>query len=156
MPSSYSNNSGACECGQVVFDLAGRKSGDILSCSWCGRKFRFLGADRIAPLTPEEAKLAEAAAKNTRTARGQKPPGTAVSVWPMIGFIVAFNALAFIALAVLLPKGEDSLRHTLWDSDFTVQGRAVWPDLVALAVGHMLGFCGWAAYIYRVHKKAKT
>ena len=33
----------ACECGQVLFDIVERKSGDDLTCPWCNREYRYLG-----------------------------------------------------------------------------------------------------------------
>jgi hypothetical protein len=149
--------SGACECGQVVFDLTGRKTGEILNCNWCGRKFRYMGNERLTALTPEEARLAEAGVKQGRAARsGQKRTGPPGGIWPMIGFIVVSNALAFGAFALLLPKGDDGLRHTIWESDFTVPGRALWPDLCALAAGHVFGFCCWAVFVFWLHKRARA
>ena len=138
--------SGACECGQVVFDLTARRSGEVLNCSWCSRAYRYMGGERIAPLSSEEAKLAEAAAKQVRGRTGQRRSGPPGGILPMIGFIVAGNALAFVALAVLLPRGPE-LRHTLWESDFTIQSKAVWPDLCALGAGRLDYSGAWRSYL---------
>lgn len=175
MPATTSN-SGACFCGQVVFDLADRQTGDILRCSCCGRKFRFLGGEEIELLTAEETKRtvprpqpkaqAQVQAPSSQTARlrdpresqkrAEKPEGPPGGLVPMIGFIVAFNALAFIAFGFLLSKEDDGLRHAIWDHDFTISAQALWPDLTALALGHLFGFAAWAAYVYRLHKKQKA
>src|SRR5687767_13855203 len=40
----------ACSCGQVLFDTGGRKEGDVLTCPWCEKKYRYLGDEKIAPL----------------------------------------------------------------------------------------------------------
>jgi hypothetical protein len=88
----------------------------------------------------------------TRVRTPAGPPG---GVLPMIGFIVAFNALAFVALAVLMPKAEDGLRHAIWDPETTIQARAWWPDVAALLAGHVMGFIAWAVYVYRLHKRER-
>ena len=168
-------NSGACFCGQVVFDLADRMNGDILRCSCCGRKFRFLGGEQIELLTAEDSKRTvprpqpqaqtqpAQSAQSAQSARlresretqkkAEGPPG---GLLPMVAFIVAFNALAFITFGILLSKEDDGLRHAIWDHDFTVSAQALWPDLTALALGHLFGFAGWAAYVYRLHKRQKA
>ena len=151
---------GTCSCGQVVFDLTDRKTGEILRCSWCGQKFRFLGGDQMSPLTSEDAKPSVAPVQSTAPARPRvlpkKADGPPGGVMPMIGFIIAFNVLAFIAFWILLPTESDGVKHAIWDHDFTVSTKALWPDLTALGLGHLLGFTGWAMYVYRLHKRQKT
>ena len=154
--SATNPKSGACNCGQVVFDLTERKSGEILHCSWCGKKYRFLGGDRIAPLSAEESRLAAGGAKSIRPRAAKRPDGPPGGVLPMIGFIVAVNALAFLTLWLTFPKEEvDGLRHAFWDHDLTIPGTALWPDLLALLLGHALGFAGWAWFVYHAHKREK-
>lgn len=148
--------SAPCPCGQVVFDLSERKRGDVLTCSWCSKAFRYSGGEQIVAISAEEAKrgaVSGAAAKpRPRARKAEGPPG---GVLPMIGFIVAFNALAFVAVSLLLPKGDDDLRHAVWDSEFTVSAKALWPDLCALGLGHILGFSAWALYVYRLHRRER-
>jgi hypothetical protein len=148
--------SAACPCGQVVFDLSERKRGEVLNCSWCGKKFRYAGGEQIVSISAEEAKrigVAGPAVKvRPRAKKADGPPG---GVLPMIGFIVAFNALAFVAVWILLPKGDDELRHAIWDPEFTVSAKALWPDLCALGLGHIMGFAAWALYVYRLHRRER-
>ena len=39
----------ACGCGQVLFDLSGRMAGAILSCPWCGRRYRMNEDGALSP-----------------------------------------------------------------------------------------------------------
>ena len=55
-------HSGKCSCGQVVFDLSTRRVGDLLDCSWCGRRYRFIGSDsmqRVSDTEKFDAKVPE-------------------------------------------------------------------------------------------------
>jgi hypothetical protein len=49
--------SSACKCGQVTFDLSGRKIGDVLTCPWCKKSYHYAGENHIvsAPdIVPDE------------------------------------------------------------------------------------------------------
>ena len=37
----------ACACGQVLFDIGGKKPGDGLICPWCERKYRYAGDGKV-------------------------------------------------------------------------------------------------------------
>ena len=52
------HESASCSCGQVVFDITGRKEGETLSCPWCSKKYRYLGSNTIAPFEEAEEKEA--------------------------------------------------------------------------------------------------
>ncbi len=156
MPAS-SPSTAACPCGQVVFDLSERKCGEVLNCSWCGKNFRFVGGDQILPFSNDIAKRVATAPgqpirPKMRVKKDEGPPG---GVMPMIGFIVAFNALAFVLIGLLLPKDDDGIRHAIWDNTFTVSGKVLWPDLCALGLGHVLGFGAWAMFVYRLHRRER-
>ena len=78
MPGSTSE-SPSCACGQVVFDVAGRKAGEMLSCPWCSKKYRYLGGNTIVPAAEAEEKeegqdkgVAEAEAPETGAAPGER------------------------------------------------------------------------------------
>jgi len=47
---SSSAQTATCACGQVLFDVADRKTGDIIKCPWCSEEYRFLGGQKIEPL----------------------------------------------------------------------------------------------------------
>jgi hypothetical protein len=154
--SATTPTSAPCPCGQVVFDLSGRKRGALLNCSWCGKNFRYVGGEQIVAISADEAKRLSAPGQamkvRPRPKKADGPPG---GILPMIGCIVVFNALAFVAFSVLLPKGDDELRHAIWDPEFIVSARALWPDLCALGLGHIMGFSAWALYVYRIHRRER-
>jgi hypothetical protein len=52
--SGSTHESASCSCGQVVFDVTGRNIGEILSCPWCRKEYRYLGSNTIAPFAGEE------------------------------------------------------------------------------------------------------
>lgn len=73
---------------------------------------------------------------------------------PMIAFIVGSNVLAIVGIHLLLPKNENGDgRHLVWDESFTVPPRAMWPEIVALLLGMVIGFAAWAWFAYRIHKR---
>lgn len=74
-------------------------------------------------------------------------------VMPMLIFIIAFNAACFIALALLFPN-KDGFIQTPWGSKFA-KPSIPWPEMLTLLMGHLLGFCGWALYVHRLHVKQK-
>lgn len=198
----------ACACGQVLFEVADRKVGDMLSCPWCQREYRFLGENRIEPYDPKKkpaveptgakpdspGKSPDAAAQpkaegaaglavvripaapqstgrkatenlshvsaglndSRRAAPAGKPsrpkevPG---GLFTMIGFIVVFNAAALIALSFVLPRLPDGTRESFWGS--AIPKTAVWPEILALVIGHIAGFIAWSCYVYRLWKLKK-
>jgi len=71
--SGSTDESPSCSCGQVVFDVAGRKAGEILSCPWCERQYRYLGSSMIAPF--EEAEEETGAAQSKDMAEAEDPAG---------------------------------------------------------------------------------
>jgi len=52
----------ACECGQVVFDTSRAKPGEILTCPWCWKHYRYENGS-ITLANEDETKRAEAEAK---------------------------------------------------------------------------------------------
>jgi hypothetical protein len=77
-----------------------------------------------------------------RAHKGDIPGGVGV----MVGFIVVFNASAFLLLMVVLPKAVDGTRTTPWHS--VIPKSAIWPEIAALLVGHLVGFLAWSTYLY--------
>ncbi|MCY3023610.1 MAG: hypothetical protein NTW87_31915 [Planctomycetota bacterium] len=71
MPSSP-HESAACTCGQVVFDVSGRKVGAILSCPWCKKEYRYLGGEVIRVLEPGEKEAEAEERRKEREARREK------------------------------------------------------------------------------------
>jgi hypothetical protein len=72
-----SSESLSCECGQVLFDVAGREPGETLTCPWCNKEYRYLGGRRVEPVSKgksarlkqspdDEAKLKAAKPKSVR------------------------------------------------------------------------------------------
>lgn len=157
--------SGACVCGQVVFDLSGRDVGSELTCCWCGKKYWFLGDDKIGPVIPGQAPpkpppapptalKAKALGARSMARQSRAPHGPPGGLMPMIGFIVGSNVLAIVAVSFLLEKStKDDTRHFIWDESIIVQPRAIWPEIVALLLGMVVGFGAWALFAYRVHKR---
>lgn len=88
--------------------------------------------------------------KAVRPRRNEIPGG----IMPMVIFIVIFNAVAFIGLAVLFPTKE-GITHTPWGSSFA-KPRIPWLEMLALVVGHAMGFSAWAVYVHRLHTKQKA
>lgn len=74
-------------------------------------------------------------------------------VMPMLIFIIAFNAACFIALLVLFPS-KNGFIQTPWGSKFA-KPSVPWPEMLTLLLGHVLGFCGWAVYVHRLHVKQR-
>ena len=192
----------ACSCGQVLFDTGGRKEGDVLTCPWCEKKYRYLGDEKIAPIEEkaepieevsdelevvegsEEVIVARIPAKpNTVTKKpkkrdkpdrpltGTKPlspvgdegaprapsvrtkqpkeiPG---GVGVMIVFIIAFNAIAFIGMSFVIVTQPDKSRLAIWGQSYS--SKAIWPELAALLIGHIVGFIAWSCYVYTLHGK---
>ena len=85
--------------------------------------------DKIEPPSPSP--------KGSRRLNSRKEdvPG---GIPTMIGFIVGFNGLAFVALAFI--------RTTEWGS--FMPKSATWPLIAALIVGHIVGFFAWSAFVY--------
>ena len=106
---------------------------------------RLAGTARQDPMTVEGRHSVR------KSRKGEIPGGVGV----MVGFIVAFNALAFIALKFLLPAQLDGTRFTPWNTP--IPKSAIWPEIVALLVGHFVGFIAWSTYLYfRQQKLAKA
>jgi hypothetical protein len=178
----------ACECGQVLFEVADRKPGELLNCPWCDRQYKFLGEERLELLSKKDgsdkpkkiehkepdgkkierksarkeaseavrehapvttAKEPSSHSQRQRTAvdgnRSKEIPG---GLFPMLGFIVGFNALALIGLAFLLPRQPDGTRQLL--STYVINKKAFWPEILALLAGHSVGFVAWAYYVHRL------
>jgi hypothetical protein len=72
----------------------------------------------------------------------------------MIMFIVGFNALAFIAMFFLMPRDPSGIRLPVWGGE-PIPKSAVWPELLALVVGHMLGFLLWSLYVFQLSRMNK-
>lgn len=73
---------------------------------------------------------------------------------PMIGFMLAFNALAIAAVSLLFLKNpDDGTRRAVWDEGFIVAAKSIWPEVAALLLGNLLGFAAWGVFAYRIHKK---
>jgi hypothetical protein len=220
----------ACTCGQVFFDTDGRKHGDVLTCPWCQKTFRYMGGNEIEPYEAtsdekpkhagekvrskdkdekrkerkkdkgdeikevsddlevvegsEEVKVIRIPAapdsitkKSKRSDRpntgtrphqpvGEGGPPRAPSlrlkpakeipggVGVMIGFVIGFNALAFIAMSLLFVTQSDKSRLTPWGQ--VVPAKAFWPEMVALLVGHVVGFIAWSCYVYNLQQRQKA
>ncbi|MEI6235610.1 MAG: hypothetical protein WCT04_21350 [Planctomycetota bacterium] len=155
---SSSPVSGSCLCGKVVFDLSERRTGETLNCAWCGQNYHYLGGGTLKPINAYEAKLIASAPPvrsgkpRPKIKRSDGPPG---GMLPMLGFIIAFNVIAFTAVSLLLPKHDDGLRHAVWDASFTISAKSFWPDVGALVLGHLLGFICWAVYAYSIHRRER-
>lgn len=124
-------------------------------CAWCGRRYRLVGLERIEALSGKTA-LSKAAAKpaNPNRARGKRAHGPPGGVMPMIGFMLAFNALAIAAVSLLFLKNpDDGTRRAVWDEGFIVAAKSIWPEVAALLLGNLLGFAAWGVFAYRIHKK---
>ena len=61
----------------------------------------------------------------------------------MLVFIIAFNLAAFIALYFVL--------RTAWGK--TIPKGAIWPLMVTLVIGHVVGFIAWSYNVYRLQMK---
>ena len=59
----------ACACGQVMFETAERKAGDVLTCPWCDKKYTYLGDDKIEPLGAGKKVKSE---KNEKSEKAEK------------------------------------------------------------------------------------
>lgn len=81
---------------------------------------------------------------------GQIPGG----IMPMVIFIVVFNAIAFIGLGVFFPTKE-GITHTPWGSSFA-KPNIPWLEMLALVLGHAMGFGAWAIYVHQLHLKQKA
>jgi hypothetical protein len=89
--------------------------------------------------------------------RSKQPKEIPGGLFPMIGFIIGFNALALLLLQYVVYKvpGGGGERETLWGS--AVPKSAIWPELAALLIGHVVGFFAWSWYVYELQKlKANT
>ncbi|HYF49533.1 MAG TPA: hypothetical protein VEJ63_09015 [Planctomycetota bacterium] len=206
-----------CECGQVLFEIAGRKDGDKLTCPWCQRQYRYLGGEKIELIGTAdemEARAAEekkkkAEKKEEREHKAEKPEKKEKRSEPkkearevkevkkerqekeppkhsgretrreekvsarqpgdkekkkkgkmaeipggtpmMIVFIIAFVVLAFVALALVMPTGPNKMRYPIWGGE-PVSGSATWPLIVAMVIGHIVGFIAWSIYVYQLQK----
>lgn len=87
--------------------------------------------------------------KAMRPRQGEIPGG----IMPMIVFIIIFNALAFVGLALLFPTKE-GMTYTPWGSSFA-KPRIPWLEMLTLVLGHVMGFGAWAVYVHGLHKKQK-
>jgi hypothetical protein len=96
----------------------------------------------------------QAIPESTTRPRGRPKQEIPGGVMPMVIFIVVFNALAFIALHFLFPN-VDGVIHTPWGSTFT-NPRIPWLEMIALLLGHVFGFMGWAVYVHRLTLKKKA
>jgi hypothetical protein len=85
-------------------------------------------------------KLSPVDSLSPRTSRRIKPRKEDVpGGFPiMIGFIIGFNGMAFIGLAII--------RSTALGRFFPEN--KTWPLIVALVVGHIVGFIAWSTFVY--------
>jgi hypothetical protein len=172
-----------CQCGEVIFSLASHLPGDVLTCPWCARPYRYLGDGQIEPLYGEAraagaglptgtGELQEAgpgrgappplaseasAGEEPHSARLQKPASARPmpgGVWAMVAFGVAGNVLAFTFLFLVFPRQPDGVRLALWGGALSAPG-AIWPEVVTLAVGHLMGFTFWVSFLaWRLRRQA--
>ena len=91
----------------------------------------------------------DASARSRRSA--DDTPG---GIMPMIGFMIVFNVLAFVALTLLFPTQPDRTRLAFWGAVIP-HSKIPWPELVTLVLGQLFGFGGWAIYVYRLHKRQR-
>ncbi len=103
---------------------------------------------RLAGTAKQDPMTTEGRHSVRKARKGEIPGGVGV----MVGFIVAFNALAFIALKFLLPAQLDGSRIPPWNTP--IPKSAIWPEIVALLVGHFVGFIAWSTYLYFRQQKA--
>jgi hypothetical protein len=99
--------------------------------------------DTIRERGPGESRRSDAAAF-------KEIPGGVVR---MLIFIVAFNALAFLALAFVFPRQGDA-RLTPWGA-LIPKSKIPWPELATLILGHLAGFVAWSWSIYRLYATGK-
>jgi len=76
------------------------------------------------------------------------PGGAAV----MIVAIVLSVLLSLTALSVLLPSQPNGTRTAPWG---VIPKEAFWPEIVALVLGHVVGFFCWSFYLYLRQKVTK-
>jgi len=81
---------------------------------------------------------------------GDAPGG----VFPMLGFMAGFSALAFVALGALFPENHQHKRSTPWGEPLSL--KSPWPELIAMILGQVFGFFGWCLYVYRLHTRQKA
>ena len=81
---------------------------------------------------------------------GDAPGG----VFPMLGFMAGFSALAFVALGALFPENHQHKRTTPWGDPLSL--KSPWPELIAMILGQVFGFIGWSLYVYRLHVRQKA
>ena len=74
-------------------------------------------------------------------------------IMAMVGFIVASTAFALVALAFVFPKRPDGGRDTFWGS--VISSKAIWPELAAIVVGHLIGICVYGIFLHYMLKRAK-
>jgi len=100
--------------------------------------------------------MAKAVAGNAPpiTTTTKPPPEAPGGVMPMIGFMVGSTGFALMILFVFFPAQENGTRLTPW-GDSLAHTRVPWPELAALIFGQVVGFLGWAGWVYRLHKKEK-
>jgi hypothetical protein len=193
----------ACSCGQVLFETSGRKSGDVLTCPWCQKKYRYLGDNKIESFEEEIAEVSgelevvegseevliahipaaldmvekksrrqkrpqsvstrsnssqrktldENSAPKTPSARAKKPKDIPGGTFLMVCFVAVFNGLAFITSSYIFVTQTDGARLAPWGQ--VIHKKAIWPEIAALVLGHVVGFIAWTCYIYFFLEKRK-
>ena len=63
----------SCECGQVLFDVAGREPGETLTCPWCNKEYRYLGGKRVEPVAKGKSTRLKQAPEDEARVKGAKP-----------------------------------------------------------------------------------
>ena len=86
--------------------------------------------------------------KRTKKMNMDDAPG---GVMAMVGFIVGSTAVALLALAYVLPRRPDGGRDTFWGG--SIGSKAIWPECMALVLGHVLGFIVYAIFLNHMLKK---
>jgi hypothetical protein len=94
------------------------------------------GTNKLPPVEPPIPKVS----RRLKQRKEDVPGGFPI----MIGFIIGFNGMAFIGLAIIRAT---SLGHLFPENK-------TWPLIVALVVGHIVGFVAWSTFVY-YREKAK-
>jgi len=103
-----------------------------------------------APGKPFQPVARPSAARRSKASRIRAPGG----LWLVIAFIVVFNSAALIAKSFLFPDTPDGFRMTPWGSKILRQ--TVWPEMLAVLVGHAVGFVFWLALVYGILKRRQA
>jgi hypothetical protein len=93
-----------------------------------------------------QVKPVRSAPRSERVAASRKPsvPG---GFTPALVCLAGGNGLGLALVLMSMPVGADGLRHAVWGQ--TISTQAAWPFILALGLGHALGFCAWGFYLRR-------